>query len=131
MNNRLFGDNDGIDEDNCLVMYGNDYGLYKLILETFCQDMEKTRDGMKKTFAAKDTENYRVFVHGMKGAGGSAGAKHLVDLATRSNELIKEGRADEAYKMHDEIIEEMSRLITLIPERIAAHNGTDLCEGGD
>lgn len=123
MSNRLFNENDGMDEDGCLGIYDNDYDFYKLVLDTFCQDLVRTRDGMTETFAAKDLENYRILVHGLKGAGGSAGAKHLVELATVSNDLIKAGSVDEAYKLHEPILEELDRLITIIPERIQAHNG--------
>ena len=120
---RLFNENDGMDEDSCLAMYDNDYDFYKLVLDTFHQDIIRTRDGMKDTFAAKDVENYRIFVHGLKGAGGSAGAKRLVELATVSNDLIKAGNVDEAYKLHQPLLDELDHLITIIPERIQAHNG--------
>ena len=121
MGGRLFQDGDGIDEDGCLVIYGNDYDFYKLVLDTFQKEIVKTKDGMRDTFAAKDAENYRILVHGLKGSGGSAGATHLVDLATKSNALLKEGKWDEAAPLHEPIISELERLITLIPERIAQH----------
>lgn len=123
MSNRLFNENDGMDEDSCLAMYDNDYDFYKLVLDTFHQDIIRTRSGMVDTFAAKDVENYRIFVHGLKGAGGSAGAKRLVELATVSNDLIKAGNVEEAYKLHQPLLDELDNLIRIIPERIQAHNG--------
>lgn len=122
MSNRLFKENDGMDEDTCLMMYDNDYDLYKLILETFHQDIIRTLNGMKETYASHDAENYRILVHGLKGAGGSAGAKHLVEMATESNALLKEGKLDSAYELHEPIVNELERLITIIPERIQAHS---------
>ncbi len=118
---RLFNDNDGMDEDNCLMMYNNDYSFYKLVLETFAQDAARTLDGMRKTFAEKDAENYRILVHGLKGAGGSAGAIRLVEMATQSNQLLKDGMADKAYEFHEPIVAELERLIDMIPERIKSH----------
>ncbi|MCR5300959.1 MAG: Hpt domain-containing protein [Lachnospiraceae bacterium] len=123
MSERLFNENDGMDEDVCLGMYDNDYDFYKLVLDTFLQDIIRTLNGMKETFAAKDVENYRIFVHGLKGAGGSVGAKHLVELATRSNDLIKSGQLEEAYSLHEPLVNELERLIEIIPERIQSHNG--------
>ena len=122
MSDRLFNETDGMDEDSCLGMYDNDYDFYKLVLDTFHQDIVRTLNGMKDTYAAGDVENYRILVHGLKGAGGSAGAKRLVELATVSNDLIKAGKLDDAYKLHEPIIDELERLITIIPERIQAHN---------
>ena len=116
----LFEENDGFDEEKCLNMYENSYDFYKLVLDSFHKDVVKTLDGMRKNFEAKDIENYRILVHGMKGAGGSAGAKRLVELATKSNALIKDGNWDEACTIHEDIINELERIKTLIPERIAA-----------
>ena len=118
---RLFNDNDGMDEDNCLMMYNSDYSFYKLVLETFQQDAVRTLEGMKETFAAKDAENYRILVHGLKGAGGSAGALHLVEMATESNQLLKDGETEKAYALHEPIVKELERLIEIIPERIKSH----------
>ena len=33
MGNRLFKDNDGIDEDACLKMYDGSYDFYRIVLE--------------------------------------------------------------------------------------------------
>ena len=120
MSNRLFNESDGFDEDSCLAMYDNSYEFYMLVLETFQKDVERTLQGMKDTFGNKDTENYRILVHGLKGAGGSAGATHLVELATESNNLIKEGKWEEACGYHDRIIGELERIKDLIPARIAS-----------
>ena len=121
MANRLFEDGDGIDEDACLAIYDNDHEFYKLVLDTFYKEIIKVSVGMKETFAAKDTENYRILVHGLKGAGGSAGAKHLVELATESNALIKAGDWEGSVKYHEPLLEELDRLMKLIPERIGSH----------
>lgn len=118
---RLFEEADGFDEDGCLSMYDSSYDFYKLVLNTFLDDAQRALKGMKETYDAGDIENYRILVHGLKGAGGSAGAKQLVDLATRSNALIKEGDWESASKLHEPLVEELERVITLIPERIAAH----------
>ncbi|MBR2529542.1 MAG: Hpt domain-containing protein [Lachnospiraceae bacterium] len=120
---RLFNDSDGFDEDTCLSMYDSNYDFYKLVLNTFLEDAKRALQGIKETYDACDIENYRILVHGLKGAGGSAGASKLVDLATRSNALIKEGDWDQASQLHEPIIAELERLIRLIPERIDAHNG--------
>ncbi len=117
---RLFTDEDGFDEDACLAMYDNNYDFYKLVLETFYKDVIRTIDGMRQTFSEHDEENYRIFVHGLKGAGGSAGAGHLVELATRSNDLIKEGKWDEAAALHEPILSELERIEVVIPARIDA-----------
>ena len=114
---------DGIDEETCLEMYDNNYDFYKLVLDTFCKEIVKTRDGMKETFDANDIENYRILVHGLKGSGGSAGATRLVELATKSNALIKEGNWENAKELHEPIISELTRLIGLVPARIKEHSG--------
>ena len=118
MENSLFRENDGIDEEACLKMYDNSYDFYRLVLDTFCKEIGKTFVNMQETFAAKDVENYRISVHGLKGSGASCGAGHLVDLATRSNALIKEGKWDEAVQFHQPILDELERLMTLIPLRL-------------
>lgn len=123
VSDKMFYENDGMDEDSCLRLYDNSYEFYKLVLETFVGDIKKTLDGMRKNLAAGDPENYRIFVHGLKGAGGSAGAKDLVELATKSNALIKEGKWDEAKQLHEPIIAELERLQKIIPERIKAKLG--------
>ncbi len=123
MAERLFMDEDGIDEDNCLPMYDNSYDFYIMVLKTFCGEIEKTITGMKDTFAKEDADNYRILVHGLKGSGGSAGAKFLVGMATESNALIKEGNWEASKKFHEPIIAELERLLTLIPERIEAFRG--------
>ena len=123
VSDKMFYENDGMDEDSCLRLYDNSYEFYKLVLETFVGDIKKTLDGMRENLAAGDSENYRIFVHGLKGAGGSAGAKDLVELATKSNALIKEGKWDEAKQLHEPIIAELERLQKIIPERIKAKLG--------
>lgn len=120
---RLFNENDGMDEDTCLMIYDNSYDFYKLVLQTFHGEIAKTVKGMKDTYDLSDKEEYRIYVHGLKGAGGSAGATHLVELATRSNDLIKEGNWEEASKMHEPILAELERLDKIIPERISAFGG--------
>lgn len=120
---KMFNENDGMDEDSCLQLYDNSYEFYKLVLETFLKDVEKTLAGMKEHYASGDAENYRIFVHGLKGAGGSAGARDLVELATKSNALIKEGKWEEAKQYHEPIIAELERLLKIIPERIEAKLG--------
>ena len=118
MGHVLFREEDGIDEDGTLPMYDNSYDFYKIVLDTFGREICGTVTGMKDAFAARDEEGYRVLVHGLKGSGASVGAGRLVRLATESNALIKEGRWDEAVKYHRPIIEELERLIKLIPERL-------------
>lgn len=119
---RLFDPSDGFDEDACLSMYDSSYDFYKLVLNTFLDDARRAKEGMEDTYSAGDIENYRIIVHGLKGAGGSVGAKQLVDLATRSNALIKDGEWDSAVKLHKPLIDELERLIKVIPERILAQN---------
>ncbi len=123
MGDRLFLEEDGMDEDGCLLIYDNDYSFYTLVLETFRSEIPKTIKGMVDNYDSPNTEDYRIYVHGLKGSGGSAGAKHLVELATESNALIKEGKIDEAKAMHDSIIAELNRLDKIIPERIQAFGG--------
>ena len=118
MADRLFDPADGIDESTCLAMYDDNYDFYRLILDTFWKEILKTRISLQKTFSEGAIEDYRVLVHGLKGSGGSAGATHLVELATRSNDLIKEGEWESAKELHEPIIEELSRLIELIPDKI-------------
>jgi HPt (histidine-containing phosphotransfer) domain-containing protein len=119
----LFKENDGMDEEGCLPVYDNSYDFYIMVLQTFAKEISKTADGMEETFAAGDVENYRILVHGLKGSGGSAGAVHLVEMATESNALIKEGKWDEAKAFHEDIIKELRRLIELIPMRISEFKG--------
>lgn len=121
MSDRIFEAGDGIDEEGCLSIYDNDRNFYKLVLETFHKEIIKTKQGMIDHYDAKDVENYRILVHGLKGSGGSAGAVHLVEMATASNALIKEGKWDEAEKYHEPLLAELNRLIRLIPERIGIH----------
>lgn len=118
MGNRLFKDNDGIDEDACLKMYDGSYDFYRTVLEALCKEIGQTFVKMQETFDAKDTENYRISVHGLKGSGASCGAGYLVSLATESNALLKEGKWEEAQKFHKPILDELQRLMTLIPERL-------------
>ena len=117
----LFGKEDGIDEESCLLIYDNSYDFYITVLKTFEKEIEKTVISMRTSFDAHEVEEYRILVHGLKGSGGSAGATHLVELATRSNALIKEGKWDEATQYHEPIIKELERLIELIPLRISEH----------
>ena len=118
MGNRLFKDNDGIDEDACLKMYDGSYDFYRTVLEALCKEIGQTFVKRQETFDAKDTENYRISVHGLKGSGASCGAGYLVSLATESNALLKEGKWEEAQKFHQPILDELQRLMTLIPERL-------------
>ncbi len=120
---RLFEENDGMDEEGCLPVYDNSYDFYIMVLQTFAKEITKTAEGLEETFAAGDTENYRILVHGLKGSGGSAGAIHLVEMATESNALIKDGNWDEAKAYHEDIINELKRLIELIPQRISEYKG--------
>ena len=99
-------------------MYDDNLSFYRDILVTFLKEIIKTKEAMKVTFTATDKEDYRILVHGLKGSGGSVGARHLVELATESNELIKTGRWEEAVKYHEPLIAELERLIGLIPERL-------------
>ncbi|MCR5674044.1 MAG: Hpt domain-containing protein [Lachnospiraceae bacterium] len=118
MEKNIFKENDGIDEHLCLLMYNEDRDFYVMVLETFVNDLIQTSNRIRETFESNEKEQYKILVHGLKGAGGSAGAGHLVDLVTRSNDLMKEGRFDLAYEMHEEILAEMERLIKVIPERL-------------
>ena len=120
---KLFKENDLIDEEGCLQIYDNSYDFYKTVLRTFTKEITETARRMEETFAEGDIENYRILVHGLKGSGGSAGAKHLVEMATESNALIREGKWDEAKAYHEDIINELKRLIELIPERIEEFKG--------
>ncbi len=123
METRLFTADDGIDEDSCLSIYENDIDFYRTVLETFVKEISKTVIGLKDTYDAGDIENYRILVHGLKGSGGSAGATKLVELATESNALIKEGKWELAREFHKPIITELERLIKLIPQRISQDAG--------
>lgn len=118
MGNRLFNDNDGINEQACLETYDNSYDFYMIVLDTFCKEIGTIRKKMQETFDSKDVENYRISVHGLKGSGASCGASLLVRLATESNALIKEGKWEEARKYHQPILDELERLMTLIPLRL-------------
>lgn len=119
MDKRIFGAEDGIDEEGCLLIYDNDQNFYRLVLDTFQKEITKTVKDMAAAFSAGDIEGYRILVHGLKGSGGSVGAKALVEMATISNELIKEGKWDEAAVYHEPILNELERLIRMIPERLS------------
>lgn len=118
MDERIFRAEDGIDEEACVGILDNSSELYRMVLDTFCNELKKTCAGMKDYYAAGDIENYRILVHGLKGAGGSAGARHLVEMATESNDLIKKGKWEQAKELHEPIMKEMERLSVLIPERL-------------
>ena len=120
---RLFKEDDGIDEASCLPIYDNSYDFYKLVLQTFSGEIAKTTEGMKETYASGDIDNYRILVHGLKGSGGSAGATYLVELATKSNALIKEGNWEAAKEYHEPLLKELTRLMELIPKRLAEFKG--------
>ena len=114
----LFNDDDGIDEASCLSIYDGSYDFYRAVLETFSQEIGKDISEIERSFDERDEETYRILIHGLKGSGGSAGATHLVEMATQSNELLKKGKWDEAAAYHGPILEELRRLRTLIPERL-------------
>ncbi len=118
MADTLFDPADGIDENACLAMYDDDQDFYRQVLDTFWKEILKTCVRMQETFSEGAVEEYRILVHGLKGSGGSAGATHLVDLATRSNQLIKEGNWESAKELHEPMIKELGRLIELIPDKI-------------
>lgn len=118
MGRGLFEEKDGIDEEACLKMYDNNYDFYRIVLETFCKEIGNTYVNMKEKFATRDIESYRISVHSLKGSGASCGAVCLVRLATESNALIKEGKWEEAEKFHQPILDELERLMTLIPQRL-------------
>ena len=120
---KMFEEKDGIDEDGCLPVYDNCYDFYKLVLQTFVKEITDTVRRMEETFAEGDAKNYRILVHGLKGSGGSVGAGHLVEMATESNALIKEDKWDASKAYHEDIINELKRLIELIPKRIEEFKG--------
>ena len=126
MADKLFGPMDGIDEDTCLDMYDGNSDFYVLVLDTFCKEIARTHSRMKEAFDNEQIEDYRILVHGLKGSGGSAGATGLVALATKSNALIKEGDWNGAKLLHEPIMEEISRLTAMIPERISQKAGEQL-----
>ncbi|MCR5686668.1 MAG: Hpt domain-containing protein [Lachnospiraceae bacterium] len=119
MEERLFKETDGIDESSCLLIYEGSYDFYIQVLETFRKEIGKTMPMMELSLGEKNWEDYRILVHGLKGSGGSAGATFLVELATQSNQLIRQGKTEMAEKLHAPIMKELERLYELIGLRLS------------
>ena len=117
---RIFMDDDGINEDYCISIYDGSYDFYSLVLKTFLEESKRNLDTLRESFEADDAEAYRIVVHSLKSSAGSVGSESYSQLASRSNELIKAGRWDEAKKLNHEIIDELEALRLLIEIRLSA-----------
>ena len=118
MDKTIFDKNDGIDEELCLSIYDNSYDFYISVLKAFYKESKTTVIRMEETLERKEYEDYRILVHGLKGSGGAVGDNKLVDIATRSNALLKAGDFEGGISFHNDIINELKRLQSLIEEKV-------------
>lgn len=117
---RIFEEEDGINEEYCVSIYDNSYDFYMLVLKTFLDESNRNLNDLREKFEADDAEGYRIVVHSLKSSAGSVGANDYAELASRSNEMIKDGNWEAAKEINHEVIDELVALRTLIEIRLEA-----------
>ena len=100
-------------------------GVYEKSLRLMIQEMEKARVNLKKFLIAKDMENFRIEVHGMKGSLANIGA---MELSAKARELeIASDRMDAEYCASNlpELTEDLSYFILKLKEAFSVISQTE------
>lgn len=96
----------------------NDKDMYKDMVQMFVDQRDQNTAEIKGAFDAKDWDNYRIKVHGLKSNSRLVGAMDLGALAEKCERAARD--KDEAT-----ILSETPNLFKLYEESIAALNAID------
>ncbi len=100
----IFQPNDGIDEINAIQMCDNDPAFYLKVLDTFQRELAKISEQLESAISGQNADEYRILVHGIKGAADNVGFRKLHEFAKASEFLIKyDNDFDGALHRHDEL----------------------------
>ena len=119
MRTPIFMEEDNIDEEFCLSIYENSYDFYIVVLESFVKGGTNNLNELKQYFSEKNSEEYRIVVHGLKSSAASIGAVELSSVATDMDELYKSGDIEGMYSRHAELVKILTVTIDLIKVRLA------------
>ena len=98
----------GIYIENGILNVAGDWGLYMDIVEIFIDDKE-TQDQLKQFITEKNTHDYGILVHALKGDANMLGAKSLGEAAYEHEMQSKAGNLAYVVEHWDELVKRWDR----------------------
>ena len=93
----------GFDVEEGIRLCAGDEAIYMEVLWAAMEEGQEKSPLIRKAYAEKDYERYRIEVHGLKNAMRSIGANYLSQLAAEQEQAVK----DENYAEMEVGVEEM------------------------
>ncbi len=103
---------DFLDTKTGLMYTGNDMAFFKAMLKSYAKNSRI--EEIKEAYADKNFDNYRTYVHAVKGTSLTIGAITLSEHMKAMEEAARDGKTDEIFKHHDEYIKEYEDMVQKI-----------------
>lgn len=107
---------DFLDTETGLMYTGNDMAFFKAMLKSYAKNSRIAE--IKEAYLNKNFDNYRTFVHAVKGTSLTIGAIRLSEHMKAMEEAARDGKTDEIIAHHDEYIKEYEDLVEKILKAI-------------
>ncbi|HOO28217.1 MAG TPA: response regulator, partial [Lachnospiraceae bacterium] len=115
---RLFQKEDAIDEEAAMRQCMNDFGMYRLVVQTFAEESAEMQEKLEDAYAKESAEDYTIYAHALKSAAASVGAMDVREIAYRMEMYGKKGHWSEITRDHEEFMKMIRELRELIGKRL-------------
>lgn len=89
---------------------------FVFLLKSFCDNEEKTRTDIEKSYAAEDYHNYTIFVHALKSTSKMIGANDLSEKAKNMEQAGKDGNIDFIRAGYEDLMTTYAQVIAEIQD---------------
>lgn len=104
----------GIDVEAGLELVGGSMEILEMILVTYVEEGEKTKNDIRSSYEKGDIANYTVYTHGLKSASRSIGANALADHAFEHEKMGKANDVEGISADVDSLLEEFDVMLNNI-----------------
>lgn len=118
MSNLIFHAEDNVDEANCIENFDDSIDFYVIVLNSFLKEADKIEDELNTFFEAKEIDEYRVSVHGLKSTSASVGFISLSENSRVLEFCCKNDDWNGVEKGHKALIEQLKASVALIRKRL-------------
>lgn len=109
----------GVDINSGITLLG-DINMYNQIMEEFLKSYDNRMALIKKYKEMSDMENYAIEVHSLKSDSKYLGFTSLADVALKHEMASKAGDITSVNNSYNELIDEASRIITVVKNYLAS-----------
>ena len=121
----------GIETAAGLSYSAEDEFIYREVLGAYASEAKERRGKLSDCFAAKDWENYAIYIHSLKSSSKTIGAKSLSEAAAALEKAANDKNEEILDLGHDDVMRQYEELVAIIFDSIGDVDHSAMPHGKD